>query len=78
VPNMVLRHAAADSEFREQLLADPESFGTTAAEIPASVAPQDAESLKYWTEGLARSDATRCATSCSFGIFTVVCDGSTK
>ena len=32
----ILRHAAADSEFREQLLADPESFGAVATAIPAS------------------------------------------
>jgi Lantibiotic duramycin B-like len=78
VSSMILRHAAADSEFRERLLADPESFGASAEEIPASVEPQDAESLKFWTEGLARMDAARCATSCSFGVFTIVCDGATK
>jgi hypothetical protein len=75
---MILRHAAADSEFRERLLADPESFQASAHAIPASVEPQDAESLEFWTEGLARMDAARCASSCSFGIFTVVCDGTTK
>jgi hypothetical protein len=78
VSSMILRHAAADSEFRERLLADPESFGASAAEIPAPVEPQDTESLKFWTEGLARMDVGPCATSCSFGIFTIVCDGSTK
>jgi hypothetical protein len=75
---MILRHAAADSEFRERLLSDPESFGASREEIPASVEPQDTESLEFWTEGLARMDVGPCATSCSFGIFTVICDGSTK
>src|ERR1700722_11509899 len=74
----ILRHAAADAEFREELLCDPESFGVTAEAIPASVEPQDAESLEFWTEGVVRMDAMECVSSCSFGPITWLCDGTTK
>lgn len=74
----MLRRAAADSEFRERLLSDPESFGVSADTIPASVEQQDAESLEFWTEGVAAMDVYACASTCSFGPFTIVCDGTTK
>lgn len=74
----ILRHAAADAEFREELLSNPESFGVTASAVPASVEPQDAESLEFWTEGVARMDAAECVSSCSFGPITWLCDGTTK
>lgn len=74
----MLRQAAADSEFRERLLSDPESFGVSAEAVPASVEQQDAESLEFWTEGVAAMDVYACASTCSFGPFTIVCDGTTK
>lgn len=73
----ILRHAAADSEFREELLRDPEAFGVSAEAVPASVEPQD-ESLEFWTEGVARTDIVACVTTCSFGLVTYICDGTTK
>lgn len=77
-PNTMLRHAAADSEVRETLLNDPVSFGVSAESVPASVEQPDAESLAFWTEGVATMDVYACASTCSFGPFTIVCDGTTK
>jgi hypothetical protein len=74
----MLRQAAADPEAREMLLSDPASFGVSAQAIPAPVEPQDAESLEFWTEGVARIDAAACVSTCSFGPFTFACDGTTK
>lgn len=74
----MLRQAAADSEFRAELLRNPESFGASAEAVPASVEPQDAESLAFWTEGVAAMDVYACASTCSFGPFTIICDGTTK
>lgn len=74
----ILRHAAADVEFREELLRDPETFGVSAQAVPASVEPQDAESLEFWTGGVARTDIMACVSSCSWGPITLLCDGTTK
>jgi Family of unknown function (DUF5973) len=77
-PSTVLRHAAADAEFREELLSDPASFGVSADAVPEAVERQDEESLGYWTEGVAASDIYACSATCSAGPFTIVCDGTTK
>lgn len=77
-PSMVLRHAAADADVRAEVLAAPEAFGVSPDTVPVSVEPLDEESLGFWTEGVAAVEVYACATSCSFGPFTVVCDGGTK
>ncbi|GAA3966644.1 hypothetical protein GCM10023085_56390 [Actinomadura viridis] len=77
-PTTILRHAAADAEFRDELLTSPEFFGISAGTVPASVEQQDAESLGYWTEGVAAVDAYACASTCSSGPLTILCDGTTK
>lgn len=73
-----MRHAAADAEFREELLSSPETFGASAQAVPASVEPRDAESLEFLTEGIATFDVMACASTCSFGPMTILCDGVTK
>jgi len=75
-PMSVLRHAAADNELRDELLTTSESFGISTA--PTSVEPLDEEAMEFWTEGVAAVEVYACATSCSAGPFTVVCDGGTK
>jgi lantibiotic duramycin-like protein len=77
-PKTILRQAAADAELREELLATPERFGVPAEAVPAGVEPLDAEALDFWTEGVATTDIYACASSCSWGPFTIVCDGTTK
>ncbi|WP_019631332.1 cinnamycin family lantibiotic [Actinomadura atramentaria] len=77
-PSTILRQAAADAEFRTALLTDPEVFGVAADAVPESVEQQDQESLGFWTEGVAAIDAYACASTCSAGPFTFVCDGTTK
>ena len=77
-PSTILRHAAADADVRAELLAGPDRFGVTAGSVPAAVAQPDAASLGYWTEGVAAFDAYACASTCSSGPFTIVCDGTTK
>lgn len=77
-PSTMLRHAAADSELREALLSDPEVFGVSTETVPASVEPQDQESLAFWTEGVATMDVHACASTCTGGPLTIICDGTTK
>ncbi|GAA4139378.1 cinnamycin family lantibiotic [Actinomadura keratinilytica] len=77
-PSTVLRHAAADAEVRAEVLAAPEAFGVSAGTVPVSVEPLDEETLGFWTEGVAAVEVYACATSCSAGPFTIVCDGGTK
>ncbi|GAA4615961.1 hypothetical protein GCM10023195_70690 [Actinoallomurus liliacearum] len=77
-PSSVLRHAAADAEVRAEMLAAPEAFGVSAGTVPASVEPLDEETLDFWTEGVAATEVYACASSCSAGPFTIVCDGGTK
>ncbi|MEV5751731.1 cinnamycin family lantibiotic [Actinoallomurus sp. NPDC052308] len=77
-PSSVLRHAAADAEVRAEMLAAPEAFGVSAGTVPASVEPLDEETLDFWTEGVAATEVYACASSCSAGPFTIICDGGTK
>ena len=74
----LLQRAVVDAEFRSALQADPEAFGVTAGDLPAAVEQQDQESLDFWTEGISSIEIYACESTCSFGPFTVVCDGTTK
>ena len=70
--------AVVDSEFRTEALADPGAFGVSASSIPAPVEQPDQESLDFWTEGVAATEIYACSSSCSWGPFTIVCDGMSK
>jgi Family of unknown function (DUF5973) len=70
--------AVVDSDFRAEALAAPDTFGMAASSLPAPVEQPDQESLDFWTEGVAAMEIYACATTCSFGPITVVCDGTTK
>lgn len=69
--------SVVDEEFRAQLLTDPSLFGLgeLSVALPAPVEPQDQALL-----GLASGAyfVAQCRSTCSFGPFTVVCDGTTK
>jgi hypothetical protein len=70
--------AVVDSEFRTELIADPDAFGISASSLPATVEQPDQESLDFWTEGIAAMEVYACSTTCSFGPITALCDGTTK
>ncbi|GLY28764.1 cinnamycin family lantibiotic [Kineosporia sp. NBRC 101731] len=74
----LLQQAAVDSEFRALIEADPTRFGVTGATLPAEVEAPDQESLDFFTEGVSSLEIYACESSCSFGPFTIVCDGGTK
>ncbi|HKR51036.1 MAG TPA: cinnamycin family lantibiotic [Pseudonocardiaceae bacterium] len=73
----ILYQSVVDAEFRAQLLTDPSVLGLAEQSfaLPTPVEPQDTAGLD-----LASGDyyLTMCATSCSAGPFTVVCDGRSK
>lgn len=75
---MTLQQAVVDSEFRRELQADPGAFGIAVDSLPAAVEQPDQDSLDFWTEGVTATEIYACATSCSWGPFTFVCDGTTK
>lgn len=78
----LLQRAVVDSSFRDELVANPESFG-----IPSDtklVLPTPVE--KHEECGIELNDdiagdlgiVGSCQTSCTTGPYTIVCDGSTK
>ncbi|HEV7757062.1 MAG TPA: cinnamycin family lantibiotic [Mycobacteriales bacterium] len=78
MPTAILRQSVVDDEFRTALLDNPAAFGVSADALPTPVEQPDQESLDFWTEGIATFEIYACVQSCSFGPFTIVCDGSTK
>lgn len=74
----LLRQAAVDHEFRAALLDNPAAFGASMGSVPAAVQRPDQESLDFWLEGIGTTEIYACDQSCSWGPFTVVCDGTTK
>ncbi|MBW4496783.1 MAG: cinnamycin family lantibiotic [Oscillatoria princeps RMCB-10] len=78
----LFQQAAIDADFRDELLANPEAFGIPAgAEIglPAAVEKQEQSVFELLDDALGELNiAVACATTCSFGPFTIVCDGTTK
>lgn len=76
----LLHEASIDSDFRAELEANPETFGATVDELdlPASVEGQDDSFLEALSDGMAGVDIFACASSCSHGPFTIICDGNTK
>jgi hypothetical protein len=74
----LLQRAVVDDEFRTALAGDPAAFGVSVDVLPAPVEQPDQELLDFWTEGIAAFEIYACRTSCSWGPFTIVCDGETK
>jgi hypothetical protein len=69
--------SVVDDEFRAQLLADPSLLGLDGLNmtLPAPIEPQDSTGLD-----LVAGDyyITMCASTCSKGPITAICDGTTK
>lgn len=75
--DQVLYQSVVDEEFRALVLADPSAFGVSEPSFgfPPPVEPQD-RALLDLASGAQFS--SMCATTCSSGPFTFVCDGTTK
>lgn len=73
----LMYQAAVDLEFRGQLVNDPEVFGTASRNLflPDPVEQHTQTELRLWSDGIA---AMACASTCSQGPVTIICDGSTK
>jgi Family of unknown function (DUF5973) len=73
----VLYQSVVDEEFRALLVADPASFGLSEPgyALPTPVEPQDRGMLDLASGA---QFTAQCATTCSKGPFTVLCDGTTK
>ena len=69
--------SVVDEEFRALVVSDPGLFGLTEPSLllPTAVEPPD-ESLLDLVSGA--SFVAQCKSTCSYGPFTVVCDGTTK
>jgi hypothetical protein len=73
----LLYRSVVDEEFRAELLGNPHNFGVHhGLSLPDPVEPQDQALLDV--ASIAAMDVYACASTCSFGPFTVVCDGTTK
>jgi hypothetical protein len=73
----VLYQFVVDEEFRDLLLADPGSFGVNQPNsgLPTAVEPLDSSQL-----GLASGVQfeAECRSTCTGGLITIICDGTTK
>lgn len=78
--NMTLQQAVVDGDFRDELVRDPEAFGVSSEALAqlVSVAAPDQDLFDFWAEGVTATELYACATTCSSGPLTIVCDGSTK
>jgi hypothetical protein len=74
--------AAIDAEFSNELQNHPEMFGINADmmfSVPASVEKQDESFVELLNDALGQLDIMAgCASTCSAGPLTIVCDGTTK
>ncbi|MGH3900438.1 MAG: cinnamycin family lantibiotic [Pseudonocardiaceae bacterium] len=73
----ILYQSVVDAEFRAQLLTDPRLLGLDEQSftLPTPIEPQDTAGLD-----LASGDyyITMCASTCTVGPITAICDGTTK
>jgi hypothetical protein len=78
----LLQMAAIDSEFSNEFQNHPEVFGINADtefSLPASVQKQDESFVELLNDALGQLDImAQCASTCSGGPLTIVCDGTTK
>jgi Family of unknown function (DUF5973) len=74
----LLYRSVVDAEFRAELLGNPSDFGVRHDDLllPDPVEQQDQALLDV--ASIAAMDVYACASTCSFGPFTIVCDGTTK
>jgi hypothetical protein len=69
----MLQQAAVDPDFRSESA----KFGVET--LPESVQEQDQRFFELLNDGMQAVDVlSGCGSSCSFGPFTIICDGGTK
>lgn len=80
VREKLFHQAAVDSDFRAELDFNPDGFGVSidVMDLPVSVERQNKSFLELLADGMDGTDVFACATTCSSGPFTIVCDGTTK
>jgi hypothetical protein len=73
----VLYQSVVDEEFRAIVTANPEAFGLgeSGVSLPAAVEAPAHELLDL---AAGAQFSAQCQSTCSYGLFTVVCDGTTK
>jgi hypothetical protein len=77
----LLHQSAIDADFHQELLACPEAFGIPAEMkllLPTSVEKQDQSFVNLFNDALGELNIVACSSTCSFGPYTIVCDGTTK
>lgn len=65
--------SVVDEEFRALVAASPDAFGLTS--LPVAVEPPE---RGLWEYSAGSQYIAQCASTCSKGPFTVLCDGTTK
>jgi glutamate racemase len=73
-----MRLAAMDSEFRTYYLSGDHWVEPHSKRAPASIAEYGAEYLDTIRDELDAVEVVACATSCSMGPITIICDGTSK
>jgi hypothetical protein len=71
----LLYQSVVDEEFRAVVLADPGLFGLGELSLPMPVEPQDEHLLDL---AAGPEFIVACASTCSAGPITAICDGCTK
>ncbi|MCL1467482.1 cinnamycin family lantibiotic [Argonema galeatum] len=78
----LLQMAAIDADFSTELRNHPEAFGINVDmefSLPMSVQKQDESFVELLNDALGQLDImAQCASTCSAGPLTIVCDGTTK
>ncbi|MHC0068204.1 cinnamycin family lantibiotic [Nostoc sp. UIC 10890] len=77
----LLQRSAVDATFRDELAANPESFGISSDSnlvLPAAVLEQEQSGIELTDDIADRLIVAACQTSCTGGPYTIICDGSTK
>jgi hypothetical protein len=75
----ILYQSVVDDEFCAELVRNPEMFDIKSNEIalPDAIEPPDRTSWEQWNDEIAAL-VGQCSSTCSFGPFTIICDGTTK
>jgi Family of unknown function (DUF5973) len=78
----LLHRASIDADFHDLLLSNPDAFGVpanTPLDLPGAVEKPDESFFNLFNDALGELNiVAQCKSSCSFGPYTVVCDGGTK
>jgi len=74
----LLRLAVIDPEFRAEMVKGRSPFADSGIELPSSISDYSREYFDVLDSQLDSIDIVACASTCTMGPVTVVCDGTTK